>query len=218
MASLTSFINRKRIIPYVLLLALAGLAFLVWRPVSYLAMGTLEWWYPPAAVPDGDAEAIVVLTGPDADTRYRHAAWLHTHWRALPVLACVGRGTSPAAAEHCSESARRVLAETGVAPTEILIEARSSGTYEDALYAAETLRDRGIRRIALVTDASHMLRAESCFRSQGFQVLPAPSSYRTARFLSSWSDLLPQPASFADTRLAAHEWVGLAWYKVKGYI
>src|SRR6266516_4114527 len=95
-----------------LLFALSG--FLAsWRPVSWLASGTLEWWYPPSVVPDGDAEVIVVLSGSNTQARYERAAWLHTHWRALPVLASVWRGHPLTVANTCSTLAQRVLKQNG---------------------------------------------------------------------------------------------------------
>jgi uncharacterized SAM-binding protein YcdF (DUF218 family) len=184
--------------------------------MSWLASGTLEWWYPPRVVPDGDAEVIVVLSGSDTQARYQHAGWLHTHWRALPVLASVGRGHSVTEVT-CSALARRVLQESGVPSSMILIQERSANTYEDALYGAEILRRHSVRRIALVTEAFHMLRAEKCFRRQGLKVVPAPCRYRTARMTFGWAELVPRREYLLENKEALHEWIGLAWYLIKSH-
>ena len=102
------------------LAALVGLFAVAWMPLAWLLAQPFEMWYPRRAAPQGDAEAIVVLSGsalrplPErpytlagADTYPRtvHAAWLHKNWRPLPVLACgggeSGRGLTPSPWAAC---------------------------------------------------------------------------------------------------------------------
>jgi uncharacterized SAM-binding protein YcdF (DUF218 family) len=73
----------KRLAWLVILCPAFILCLAFWQPASYLASATLEWQDPGGTVPRGDADAIVVVAGGDAEARYRHAAWLYTHWRAL---------------------------------------------------------------------------------------------------------------------------------------
>jgi uncharacterized SAM-binding protein YcdF (DUF218 family) len=195
---------------------LAGLA--CWRPVSWVSLGTLEWWYHAYPGPAGqEAGAIVVLSGGDVRVRYEHAARLYGEKR-LPVLASVGRGDSPVAAAHCAALARRILHEAGVPESMIWIEARSANTYEDAKYAAEALHRKGVRKVLLVTEAYHTLRANLCFRKQGLDVAPAPCGRRSAILVSAPSDLLPRKKFVRENLDALHEWAGIAWYFLKGYV
>src|SRR5437867_6140542 len=91
----------------VLALAIMGFFLLCWRPAAWMASRPLECWYVPRAFPEGEAQAIVVLSAavrqplperpipsPDNATyeRCQYAACLHTHWRQLPVLSCGGVG------------------------------------------------------------------------------------------------------------------------------
>ena len=86
-----------------------GLLLLSWPPVDWLVSRPLEGRYPIRPFPPVLAQAIVVLSSavspplyerpyplPDRETfeRCEYAAWLHTHWQPLPVLACGGRGTT----------------------------------------------------------------------------------------------------------------------------
>ncbi len=216
--------RRRMGVLLVLLLTLAS-----WRPAVYLALRSLEVWYPAEALPAGDAEAIVVLSagvnrlypptpewicGPDAYLRVQHAAWLYKHWKPLPVYASggrVGRGLPTAA-----EILERALVAEGVPQQAIRKEEESSSTFENAVYTAAMLREHGIRRIALVTHASHMLRAEKAFRRQGIEVTPAPCGFRSARFITGWRELAPSAGDLRDSDDVLHEWLGLLWYAVSG--
>src|SRR5262249_4883172 len=153
------------------------------------ALGSLEWPYPPSSEIPDEAEAIVVLSGyvrpPDAtrtraelgaDTLYRclHAVTLHHKRRDCPIVVCGGNpdGTSPG--PPYAHAMRDFLRDQGVAELQILVEDHSRTTYENAVKAAELLRERGLRHIVLVTDAEHMFRSAGCFRKQGLEVTPAP--------------------------------------------
>jgi uncharacterized SAM-binding protein YcdF (DUF218 family) len=93
---------------------------------------------------------------------------------------------------------------------------RSRNTHENALYGAEILRGKGVARVVLVTDARSMLRAAACFRKEGIAVVPAPSSFRQFGPLSR--ELLPGWTGIARNEATLHEVVGLAWYRLRGWI
>jgi uncharacterized SAM-binding protein YcdF (DUF218 family) len=196
-----------------------------WPPAAALLCGSLEWRYAVSPFPAGDAEAIVVLGGdvyeadpsqpensPGHNTSLRcsYAAWLHRRWKPLPILAAGGSGAAAVMA--------RALEADGAPPSMIWTETASGSTYENAVYSARILRAKGIRRIALVTEAYHMPRAAACFRKQGLAVVPAPFAYRTLRFHADWRHAFPsvEAARFSEDSL--HEWVGLAWYRLLGRI
>lgn len=216
--------------PRLLCAAVAGLFLMSWPPVSWVAAQTLEGWYVATAFPQGDAEAIVVLSGavypatrerPRAIIGYstlercEHAAWLYKNWRALPVLACGGLATRQK--PPASVMMRETLEQQGVPPSMIWTEQRSRDTYESAVYGAEMLRGKNIKTIALVTDAYHMLRAEKCFRRQGVTVVAAPCGF-SGGFGFRLGNLLPKSGSLMGNEEILHEWLGLGWYKLRGRI
>ena len=91
-------------------------------------------------------------------------------------------------------------------------EEKSLNTFENAFYGAQALRARKVHRVALVTEAYHMLRAERCLREQGIEVAPAPCSFRS-RFRVRPEHLFGAHREAFDWTLdAAHEMGGLAWY------
>ena len=176
--------------------------------------------------PPAGLEAIVVLASdvlppeyerpyalPDTDTfrRCEHAAWIYRQWGPLPVLACEGvkRGPAPSVM-------RELLRRGGVPEDKIWLEARSRSTHENALFGAAILRQNGIRRVALVVDAQSMPRASACFRKEGVDVTPAPMEFRT---FGPWNqELIPSWTAIRRNEITFHELLGLAWYRLRGWI
>jgi uncharacterized SAM-binding protein YcdF (DUF218 family) len=213
-----------------LTLAWAAVFLASWAPAAWLFSRCLERGYPPREYPTGDAGAIVVLAsavyppcppvptpraGSDTYERCQYAAWLFKHWKPLPILASGGGGfvDSPPYAI----AMRDALEREGVPASAIWVEDRSRTTHENAAYAAAILRQKGIQRIVLVTDAYHMMRADACFRKESFAVTPAACGYRTYHDFQL-TDLLPGWEPIAWNEDAVHESVGLVWYRLHGWI
>jgi uncharacterized SAM-binding protein YcdF (DUF218 family) len=197
-----------------------------WPPAAWLAAASLERRYPAAIYPAADAEAIVALSGnsypanhsqpetvPGFSTQLRatHAAWLFHNWKRVPIVVS---GGPTAGAGTLGSLMRRELLQRGVPDQMIWVEDRSTSTYENAVESTAILRERGIRRIALVTEGFHMWRAELCFRRLGLEVAAAPCAFRTLEVRWSWATLLPSPWGLRVNEECLHEWFGLAWYKI----
>jgi uncharacterized SAM-binding protein YcdF (DUF218 family) len=215
-------------VPFVLL------SILFVPAVTYLIMGSLEWAYPPLVRRPPDIEAIVVLSGyvkpPDAvhpepelgeSTLYRcvRTAALYRQGPRCPVLVSGGRsGSSLVPGPTCAEAMRDILVHLGVHPADVILEDRSLSTYENAVFSARLLHERGLERVVLVTDATHLWRSESCFRKQGIAVVPCGCYYRATHFDADLADFLPNPAASIGLERVTHEWLGLAWYWLRGKI
>jgi uncharacterized SAM-binding protein YcdF (DUF218 family) len=215
--------------PYLILSGILSLFLFSWPPAAWLLAHPLEGEYARRAFPTDEAAAIVVLSGnvkpplperpapiADYDTYERcfYAAWLYKNWRQLPVLACGGAGHQ--GAEAFAVTMLRLLEGEGVPESKIWIEVKSRSTLENAEYAAELLRARGISRVVLVTEAIHMPRAERCFRKQGIYVIPAPCCFFHLRL--DWQHFLPGWRAIESNEQVLHEFVGLAWYRLRGWI
>lgn len=211
-------------------LAGVGLFLVSWPPLDWLAGRHLEAWYPVRPFREAPTGAIVVLSGSvnpkqwerpfplanqDTVDRCEFATWLFHEWKTVPVLVSGGNGGQPGGTPF-ADTMRVLLMRAGIAPEMIWTETESRSTYENALLSAKILREHGVRRIALVVEAQSMLRAEACFRQQGIEVMPAPSSFR---YLGNWSEeLLPSWRAIRRNEATLHETAGLAWYWLRGWI
>jgi len=116
----------------------------------------------------------------------------------------------------------------GVPREAILLEDRSRNTYENAVESARILSDHGFERIVLVTSAMHMPRAYGVFRMTDLTVIPAPTDYLLTH--SDWVfyrqpdlglqliNLLPKAEYLEMTEKALKEIIGLAVYRLQGWL
>ena len=210
-------------------LALASLlllAVLSTTAGARLLIRPLEAMTPPLSTPiAANAQAIVVLGGgrlrdapeyggadvPRASVlaRLRYAARLHRQ-TGLPLLVT---GGSPEGSPD-SEAAlmARVLEEDFTTPVR-WVEGSSSNTAQNALNTALMLRQAGVSRIFLVTDALHMPRSEQAFRQTGLTVIAAPTNY-FGQGSTLLADFIPNGGALRDSHYAMHEWIGVLWYRM----
>ena len=98
-------------------------------------------------------------------------------------------------------------------------------TLDEALGTVDMLgRDPGISEIrtvvepqagetwVLVTSAFHLPRAVACFQANDWTIVPYPADFRTG-MSPLYLDLL---LNLEDLDYAAHEWLGLVWYRING--
>lgn len=104
----------------------------------------------------------------------------------------------------------------GVAPERIVVDERSRNTRENAVETARIVRERGWRRLLLVTSAAHMRRALGCFRAEGLDPDTLPVDYRGAPSAvhSMW---LPRAEALDQATDAVRELAGRVVYRVMGY-
>ncbi len=230
---------------WVLWLAAAALLVL-WlggnRLLSMALVRSLEWQYlPPEATPQADV--IVVLGGGeqpasypqqlpgvnDAGDRLLHAAWLYRQGAAPHVLVSGGIvGVDGPAVEPGAEVMADLLTLLGVPDSAIWLEPLSRNTYENAVQTKQLLDVEGIDRIILVTSALHMPRAHAIFAKEGFAITPAPTDYKVtaADWDYYWTpdpaiqifNLLPSTRSLDFTVQALKEYIGLAVYRLRGWL
>ncbi len=217
--------RRRRLARSLILLSTAALYALSTPWVGGLLQKTLEISVPVSPADLDTADAIVVLGGGrrvaaaeyGGDTvngisleRLRYAALLHRA-SGLPILATGGKPGGGTLAE--GRIMQRILQnEYGIAAS--WAEDASLTTWDNARLSAALLKDKGIRRIVLVTHAWHLRRAVPLFEAQGLGVVPAGLQFSGAR-PDSILDLLPTPAGLRDSTFALHEWLGILWYKLR---
>ena len=186
---------------------------------------------PPTELVQPTAQAIVILSGGrnlgapeygNHDTvsmqtleRVRYGAWLHRHTR-LPILVTGGRVYASSRSAE-AELIQQVLTEEFRVPVQ-WFEAYSRNSWENAEFSQVILKEEGIKRIYLVTQAWHMSRARMAFEAVGLEVIPAPTG-----FLHSDGDdgapfilnFLPSSRALLTNYYISHELMGIIWYRLR---
>lgn len=168
-------------------------------------------------------QAVVVLGGgvrptspeyatpqPTADTagRLRYGVWLARQAK-LPLAFAGGVGWANSGTAAPSEGAMaRALVTQDYGLALRWVDDRSRDTAENAAYMQALLAPEGVQRIALVTHAWHMPRAQQAFERAGFTVTPAPTGFTLPqqRKLLEW---LPTGYGLLASREVLREWLGL---------
>ncbi|MCP8464076.1 YdcF family protein [Pseudomonas sp. ZM23] len=145
-----------------------------------------------------------------ARERLRYAARL-AKASGLPVLTSGGLhyGTPPSEARIMAQS---LLDDYGV-PVR-WEEGRSRTTWENAQFSARMLRDAGIRRVVLVTNAAHMPRSLWSFERAGLEVVPAPSGYIGVDDAVPMGGWLPESRAIWQSGQLLNEAIGLVGYRL----
>ena len=158
---------------------------------------------------------IVVLSGGitskgllNATTRGRVAWAAELYTRGLGGQLVVSGGPRRPGRPPSGPAMKALAAELGVPAERIQIEGESSRTAENAEEVAQFVRRAGDGSILLVTSPLHMRRALLCFRKQGIEVGPAPAPGIEGE--------PPERASALSQAL--HEYIGLVYYRFRGWI
>jgi uncharacterized SAM-binding protein YcdF (DUF218 family) len=238
--ALVTFWKRPRMAAVAIALALTVLLVSSNGWVSRQLVRSLEWQNLPAAeIPS--AEAIVVLGGatksafpprPAVDLseqgdRVLYAAQLYQQKKAPLIILSGGRIAWRGSGSPESADMAAILTSIGIPGEAIIQEPNSLNTYENAVNVREILQSLGIRRVLLVTSAMHMPRSLLIFQRQGIKAIPAPTD-----FLVSESELdelqstpqsvllnvLPDSNRLDDFTRALKEYVGIAVYRLRGWL
>ncbi len=224
---------RSRLGISVALLSLAALwivscnVFAVWMEQHLLSAAPhLQLATAQATLKQQKVQAVIVLGG-GAETRSReygqpqpssstvtrmHYGMVLAKSAALPVGFSGGVGWAADASSDTEAGAvQRWMAQLGMAPPR-WSESSSRDTRESAVMTAAMLRKDGVERIALVTHAWHMPRAQRAFESAGLLVTPAPMGF-TEPVQSAGLEWLPSTDGLRHSRHILRELLGTALAK-----
>ena len=214
-------------------LALLGILLLSSSFVSGALMAPLEDHYPYRTVAETrEADVIVVLAGmitpltghedrPEflsAADRILAGEELLRAGRAPRLLISGGSGLMLQTGESEAVILERWLESRGWDADRILIEGGSRNTAENAIETAKILEERGWERVILVTSAFHMPRSMGCFRKAGIDARPFPVDYYRHKIFAGPESLVPSISGLRLSTIAFKEYVGLAAYRLRGYL
>jgi uncharacterized SAM-binding protein YcdF (DUF218 family) len=193
----------------------------------------------PAPEPIPAADAILVLSGGihartaprptvevgEGGDRVLYGAELFRRGHA-PQIICTGNvGTGRIALRAEAEDMADLLVMVGVPRSAIVLETAAQNTHEHAVNLCPMFQERGIKRVLLVTSAIHMPRSIGVFRRScpTVEYVPAPTDFRAvepnpAPWYYYAAYVLPTPHNLADFSNVAHEYLGLLYYTLRGWV
>lgn len=213
----------RKLSRYLLLGAVVIYLIFATGPVSFWLLGKLEYKYPylKDTTDVKDVEYIVVLAAyADEDQNlplssrvngsaaFRLMEALKIH-REIPESKIIISGS-----ERVAGVMKEVLVSVGMDEALILIENAAFNTFGSAQNVKKIVGDK---KIILVTSAGHMPRSMMVFRKAGMEPVPAPTDYLTFKNYMAIS-YLPSPLHLQNSDLAVHEYIGIVWYLIRGFI
>jgi len=209
----------------------SGVLIFGFLPLSHYAALALEERFPRPALPP-QVDGIILLSGAERPAasdahgepqlnahasryvaalrlaaRYPHARVVYTGGpRIEPGKGPLGTQTAVAAA---------ILASMGPDPARLAFEERSRDTCDNASFTRALVRPQAGDVWVVVTSAMHMPRTMACFRAVGWEVIPYATDFQVVRGAwDSGSFRVLDNLEILDS--AAHEWIGLAYYRWVG--
>jgi len=210
-------IGRRLVVAAVILLLVLGVL-----PTSWLLTFPLEQRFPVPANLDR-VDGIVVLAGAERarESRLYGQPLLNSAADRLTTFLMLARRFPEARLVHSGDTvpdsqsavARELLLGAGIDPERIVFETKSRITCGSPRATLDVVAVDPSQRWLLVTSAMHMPRSVACFRAAGWDVTPYPTNFRVGSNPLSFG----LPANLEGVDLAAHEWVGLLYYRLRGY-
>ena len=127
------------------------------------------------------ADAAIVLgaavwgerLSPVFQERVNHAIELHRQKRVRKIVFTGGQGNSNEETE--AAAARRFAISNGVPAEDILIEDKSTSTYENLVLAKPVTEANELKTVLLVSDPLHLKRSIEIAKSLNYEVYPSPT-------------------------------------------
>ena len=172
-----------------------------------------------------NADAIVVASAgvlesgapTDASTRRAHAAAELYLEQWAPMIIVTGGVTDPYLPPSSIKGIPIILQGMGVPEKNIIIENRSTDTFQNGEKTKIIMDQKGLKSIILVSHDYHLFRLTSVFQKLGIKVYPFSANRRELEASTPWWKFFDWE-NFNRLRTIIHEYVGLINYKLSGKI
>jgi uncharacterized SAM-binding protein YcdF (DUF218 family) len=212
-------------------LSMVAIVVAVLGPLGNILLSPLERRFPETLYPARDGlKGIIVLAGSYDEIRHPYLSniVLEEDTEPLALVIDLARRYPDAKviisggstfAHHISEASiiKDYFASFGIDPARIVTEDRSLTTAQHAQFTADLLHPSPSSRWLLLTYGHLMPRAVGAFRKAGFNIFAFPIHLRTGGWTELWKPDSTGAENLRKLDLAAYEWLGLAYYKLKGY-
>jgi len=218
--------------PVVAALSLAATAVAGLSPLGNMLLTPLDERFPEWSFPQQQSlEGIIVLGGSYSKVRHSYLSTIvledDTEPMAMMVLLArrypaakiivVGGSTDGKPDLNDAATMKRYFVSFGIGTDRIVVEGQSQTIAQNAHYAASLLHPSPSSRWMLVAYGYRMPRAIGAFRKAGFDVVAFPVHLRTHGWREMWKPDISANENLQKLDLAAHEWLALLYYRLKGY-
>jgi uncharacterized SAM-binding protein YcdF (DUF218 family) len=225
------FTRFRRLASWLLVTSLVLIAFVGYSPIGRILLLPLENRFPPWDPSRGAPDGIVVLGGaisPDisvdrgvvalngAAERMTATAELAHRYPNARIIFTGGTSSLDPTSPLEAPLAVKEFGALGVAHDRITAEEQSRNTVENAVFSRLLADPKPGQRWLLVTSAAHMPRAIAVFRAAGFPVEAYPVNWLTRGRRDAAELFVSFVGGLGMTDYAAHEWIGLAAYRLTG--
>ncbi len=219
---------KKKRWPLVAALAVLYFASLPW--VGSRLLGWVESRHPAVPVASaGPADAVVVLGGllgprvdagvlpnfTDASERFEGGVALFQAGRA-DWLIFTGAGMDwKDRTSTEGDELKRIAVSRGVPADKILVTGSVTNTADEAKRVTELMKERGWKRVILVTTAWHMPRSAYLFKKAGVDFTAFPVDFRLDPVRNATAiDFVPRGEAWMQTETALRECYGYLFYRI----
>ena len=151
--------------------------------------------------------------------RVLHAMQLYRAGKIRKILVSGGSGKILKDQVPEAELLKRVLLLSDIPPQDIIVEASSRNTRENALNCARLLNKRYPNQAyLLITSAYHIPRAEACFQQVNLAVDTYGVDFRSDSYQYTPDQLLPSVGALQGWEIIVRELVGMVTYRIVGYV
>ena len=211
-----------------------GLLLFGLLPTSHYLAHALEARFPRPALP-ATVTGIVLLSGSERPaasdaydepqtgemgSRYIATLRLAARYPEARIVYTGGSRTEPGTGPLGTQTAvaAEILGRVGLDPARLTFEEGSGDTCENASNTRALVQPRAGETWLVVTSAMHVPRTVACLRAAGWpEAVPYPTDYFVV--LGPWgAGTIQVAANLHLFDLAAHEWLGLAYYRLTGRI
>jgi len=221
------FSNRQRLGKWMASLGVLMLVLLSATPIANLLISPLENHYPTYDLSQGPVKFVMVLgSGHVSDPRLPVTSQIGSAsmarllegiriYKANPGAKLIVSGWGGADPVPNAEVVAQVAIALGVLEVDIVKEPRAKDTHDEAQLVKAVI---GRAEFALVTSAAHMPRAVALFNKQEMRPVPAPANYLVKNRQGQSVSIQFSATNLAKSESAIHEYLGLAWSKLRGQI
>jgi uncharacterized SAM-binding protein YcdF (DUF218 family) len=203
------------------LLSLAPIADLVLRPLEgrYPLFSSHAVAVDGVVVPGGgsvDLDWMNSSAEPNAETLARLVTGVELAKRFdVPLILCGGNGEPFSTRLRDADVMATTALKMGFPASRMLVENESRNTLENSHAVRRIFPGK---RVILATSAYYMRRAVALFERRGFMVIPAPVYFLSQTRKTNLSSLVPGAGNLARSSTGIAEWLGMAWWHLRGEI